>query len=106
MSLDGSGEKIVVHVDIDLEELIPGFLENRQTDIKSIQDAIESGDFETVKILGHSMKGSGGGYGFDGITDIGAVIEQAGKDNDAETAKKGINDLASYLDNVEIVYDE
>ena len=28
-----SEDKIVVHIDIDLEDLIPGFLENRQSDL-------------------------------------------------------------------------
>lgn len=98
------GGKITVHIDPDLEELIPGFLERRRDDIESIKNAIENGDFETIRILGHSMKGSGGGYGFDGITDIGQALETAAKENNGRQIKRTIDDLIAYLEKVVIVY--
>jgi HPt (histidine-containing phosphotransfer) domain-containing protein len=100
-----SGEKIVVHIDADLEELIPGFFQNRREDVKSILLALEIGDYETIRILGHSMKGSGGGYGFDTITNIGHYIEQAAKDRNSEEIKKKTNELSSYLEKVEVVFE-
>lgn len=97
--------KIRVTVDPDLADLIPGFLDNRRKDITAMQAALEKGDFETIRILGHSMKGAGGGYGFDAITDIGAALEQAAKGKDPEAVSKSLRDLASYLDHVEVVSD-
>ena len=97
-------EKIVVNVDSDIEDLIPGFLENRQEDVKSIYDALEKEDYETIRILGHSMKGAGGGYGFDEITDIGRSIEESAEDKNQEEVKKWVINLSNYLDRVEIVY--
>ena len=97
-------EKIVVNVDSDIEDLIPGFLENRQEDVKSIYDALEKEDYETIRILGHSMKGAGGGYGFDEITDIGRLIEESAEGKNQEEIKKWVINLTNYLDRVEIVY--
>ncbi len=97
-------EKIVVNVDSDIEDLIPGFLENRQQDVKSIYDALEKEDYETIRILGHSMKGAGGGYGFDEITDIGRSIEESAEGKNQEEIKKWVINLSNYLDRVEIVY--
>lgn len=99
-------EKIVVKIDPDLEDLIPDFLKNRHTDIETMRSALSSGDFETIKITGHSMKGSGGGYGFDRITDIGKGIEDAAKEKNGDEIKKQVNELASYLGRVSIVYEE
>ena len=99
------GEKIRIHVDPDLADLIPGFLENRRKDITAMQEALARGDFETVRVLGHSMKGAGGGYGFDAITDIGAALEKAAKDNNPGTVLRGLRDLAAYLDRVEVIHD-
>ena len=96
-------EKIIVHVDPDLEDLIPGYLENRKKDIESITEALKKDDFETIRILGHSMKGSGGGYGFDAITDIGDFLEQASKNKDSIEIQKQANELSTYLKQVEIV---
>ena len=103
---DGTKDgKILVKVDPDLADLIPGFLENRRKDITAMQEALTRDDFETVRVLGHSMKGAGGGYGFDAITDIGAALEEAAKDNNPGTVLRGLNDLAAYLDRVEVVHE-
>lgn len=98
-------EKFIVKIDCDLEDLIPGYLENRRKDINKINNSLEAGDFETIRIVGHSMKGSGGGYGFDGITAIGAAVEQAAKDKDITGIRKHVEELMSYLKRVEITYE-
>ncbi|MGR3179272.1 MAG: Hpt domain-containing protein [Candidatus Anammoxibacter sp.] len=100
-----NSEGIIVHVDSELEELIPGFLKNRHEDIKSILAALGTEDFETVRILGHSMKGSGGGYGFEAITDIGKTLEQAAHEANVNEIKRITEELASYLKNLSIVYE-
>ncbi len=96
--------KIVVEADEDLEELIPGYLQNIRSDVKTMRDALAIEDFETVRSIGHSTKGSGGGYGFDAITDMGASLEIAGKESSAEVAEKSLNELDHFLDVVEVVY--
>ncbi len=98
-------EKIIVAIDEDLEDLIPGYMDNRRSDIKNIEAALLGNDLETIRILGHSMKGSGGGYGFDPITDIGGALEQAAKDAEIEEIKTQAKALADYIDNIDIVYE-
>ncbi|MCX5849313.1 MAG: Hpt domain-containing protein [Deltaproteobacteria bacterium] len=97
--------KIIVHVDNDLADLIPGYLFNRKKDIAAIHDALEKKDLETIRILGHSMKGSGGGYGFENITDIGMLIEKAAKEGRDEDILLQIKRLEDYLLQVEVLYD-
>jgi HPt (histidine-containing phosphotransfer) domain-containing protein len=96
--------KIIVHVDPDIADLIPGFLENRHKDIKTIGEALAQCNFETIRFLGHSMKGAGGSYGFDAITDIGRSLEQAAIAQDAGVIKKSLQELFAYLDSIEVVY--
>jgi HPt (histidine-containing phosphotransfer) domain-containing protein len=97
-------EKVIVHVDPDIADLIPGFLENRRKDAQTMGAALSEGDFETIQALGHSMKGAGGSYGFDAITDIGKSLEQAAKDSDAEGIEQSLYELSGYLDRLEVVY--
>ena len=92
------GDKIIVHVDEEIEDLIPGFLENRRKDVNTLQEVLTHSDYETIKTLGHAMKGAGGGYGFDTITDIGSSLEIAAKQKNTEEIRKGINELADYLE--------
>ena len=101
----GIGGKVIVRVDEDLEDLIPGFLENRQEDIRYIRESLGKGDYDTIGRLGHSMKGCGGGYGFDMITDIGASIETAAKGQDSDQIQKWLAELEYLLGNVEVVFE-
>jgi PAS domain S-box-containing protein len=103
---DNSGEEtILVRANPKLTDLIPGFLQNRRHDVIAMLDALDRGDFETVESLGHGMKGAGGSWGFQGITDVGAALEQAARSADTDASHKWVDELSRYLDRVEIVYD-
>lgn len=93
-----------VRIDRFIEDLIPGFLNNRREDIKSLRGAAETGDMEELQRLGHTMKGTGAGYGFDKISEIGAAIEQAARQDDAETILQLTNELETYLATLKVVF--
>lgn len=99
-------ETFEVKVDADLWDLIPGYLDNRRKDLEKLETALEKGDFDSIKSIGHSMKGSGGAYGFDGITEIGAALEQCGKSKDEAGTRKWISALENYIRNVKTVRNE
>ena len=99
-----SDEKIIIQVDPDLEELIPGFLENRNTDIAKLRASLDDKDYANIQSIGHSTKGVGGGYGFDLMSELGAEIESAAKENDADKIGEKINQLDDYLQRIEIEY--
>jgi len=101
-----SEDKIVVNIDIDLEDLIPGFLENRQQDLQKLEQALAEQDFETLGSIGHNLKGVGGGYGFHDMTLIGAAIEKSARENKLEIVNENVIKLSHYLSNVEIVYEK
>ena len=93
-----------VEVDSDLEEVIPDFMKNRQKDLTLLKEGNEKGAFIDTALIGHSLKGVGGGYGFHRITELGKLIEVASKEGDGEKLKVLIESLEVYLDQVEIVY--
>ncbi len=98
-------DRIVVHADVDLEDLIPGFLENQHRDALKIMELVELEGYDEVRRMGHSMKGSGGGYGFDEITAIGMRIESAACNRDAVAIGSQVEALLDYLARVEVVYE-
>jgi HPt (histidine-containing phosphotransfer) domain-containing protein len=89
--------EVVVKVDPDLADMIPGFLANRKRDAQAVRDAVASGDLATVRRLGHTLKGVGGGYGFPVVSEIGGEIEAAGLAGDPEAADAAARRLADYL---------
>ncbi len=96
--------QLVVKVDRDLEDITPGYLENRKKDLLLLPRAVAEKEFETLKMIGHRMKGSGAGYGFQFISDIGTRLEQAAKRQDLKEVQVCIEQLADYLNRVEVVY--
>ncbi len=85
-----------------LAERTPAYLRNCRQNVIDIKEALDRADFEAVTILGHNMSGSGGGFGFQAITDIGAALEQASKSADTDASRMWVGELSSYLDRVEV----
>lgn len=98
-------EPIQVHVDADLQDLIPDYLEHRRADVRTIGDAIGREDYRTIQTLGHRMKGEGAGYGFDVISVIGADLEQAAQKGYAHEIRAHLSSLEDFLGRVTVVYD-
>ncbi len=99
-------EEVIAYVDSDLEELVPEFIENRHEDIKKIDECLNSNEIDEILRLGHSMKGSGGGYGFHEITNLGGELEQAAKRGDKDEIDNINKKLAEYLKVVKVVYQD
>ncbi|MEQ8662945.1 MAG: Hpt domain-containing protein [Gammaproteobacteria bacterium] len=97
-------ERIKVLVEVELEDLVPGFLENRRKDVVRLTALLAAADHDAIRKIGHSLKGVGGGYGFDPITDLGAVIEKAALEGDDTTIRDACGQLADYLDRVDVVF--
>lgn len=97
-------EKIIVKCDPDLEDLIPGYINNRKKDIVSIQGCLEVNDLDKIRTIGHSMKGSGGGYGFDAITVIGDRLEVAALASNTTEMSQALLALEDFILRVEVVY--
>lgn len=97
-------KKTTVQVDRDLEDLIPGFLENRRQDVVKLKAATAHGEWETVRIIGHTLKGIGGGYGFDRITELGQLLERAAKGENSQEALTVVSEFETYIDSVEIMF--
>ena|SRR3989338_4187854 len=96
-------DKIVIHVDPEIKEIIPLFLKHREEDLNAIAQALKTNDFESARRLGHQMKGAGGGYGFEGITKIGADLEVRAKEGDSAGVQKALDDLSDYLQRLVII---
>ena len=94
-----------VRIDADLADLIPGYLDNRRVDLRDARDALRIGDYARLQRIGHNIRGSGGGYGFDQLVQIGTRLEQAGIAQQAEQASLCLDDLADFLRRVEVIYD-
>ena len=97
-------EPVIVHVDALLVDLMPEYLDRQIENVKSMIAACGQGDYETIQWLGHDMKGTGAGYGLDGISDIGGRLEQSACEQNPEEVRQLLGALSNYLERVEVVF--
>ena len=98
-------DTVPLHANHKFADRIPAYLQNCRQNVIAMLDALDRVDFETVTFLGHQMRGSGGAFGFQAITDIGAALQQAAESADTDASRKWVGELSSYLDRVETISD-
>jgi HPt (histidine-containing phosphotransfer) domain-containing protein len=95
---------LTVHIDPGLEDIVPGFLENRRRDVQTLKTALRQNNLAQIHTIGHRMKGDGGGYGFDAISVMGAALEQAAAREDRDAIRRHTAELIDFLARVTVVY--
>jgi HPt (histidine-containing phosphotransfer) domain-containing protein len=98
-------ERIEVRVAGELGALVARYIANRKTQLVELDAALNNRDFETLRSVGHVLKGSGGGFGFADISRIGDAIERAATNGEFETLQKELAALKRYLECVHIVFE-
>lgn len=101
-----NGDKLVVEVDPELKDLVPDFLSRKRNDVYALVSALERRDFEVLRSIGHRIKGEGGGFGFDTLTEIGAALEEAAKAKEVDAAQRQVSALSEYLERIQVVFPE
>ena len=81
--------------------LIEGFVQRKKEDLLLLKKHLESRDFEQITSIAHKIKGSGTGYGFPIISDIGQKMESSSQLNDKSKTELLIIDLAVVTDEIE-----
>ena len=100
----GRRNTIQVRTNAKSAERIAVFLENGRRNVVAIRDALDRSDFPRLSSSwATACRGSGGMFGFQGITDIGAALELAAESGDADASRVWVGELSQYLDRVEVV---
>ena len=89
-----NGDNAIDIADPFARRLISQYLKRRQADLKLLRTALADGNYEHIRIAGHNMSGSGGAYGLEKVSDLGAALEEAA----AAADDKRIDDLIDQLD--------
>jgi signal transduction histidine kinase/CheY-like chemotaxis protein len=97
-------ETNVVRVEEGMEDVVPGYLAKRHAEVPVYAEALTRNDFDSIRKLAHKMKGTGSGYGFPVLTELGGVMEKAAIAGDAAQIRESVNRFAVYLDSIELKY--
>lgn len=91
-----------VHLNQDLKPIVTRFLGRKRGELPVLRQAVKDCDFETIRRLGHDLKGSGEGFGFPDLSAIGAQLERSAGTQDGEAIKDQIRAMEAYLAAVEV----
>ena len=75
----------VVWLEKDLEQLVKRFLHRKESEMERLRAALSSADFDTIRGIGHDLKGAGEGFGFPELSILGAKFELAAKARDSRS---------------------
>jgi HPt (histidine-containing phosphotransfer) domain-containing protein len=95
----------VVWLEKDLEQLVKRFLHRKESEMQRLRNALSDGDFETIRAMGHDLKGAGEGFGFPELSILGAKFELAAKARDTELLQVHINTMERYLKRLQVHFD-
>jgi HPt (histidine-containing phosphotransfer) domain-containing protein len=95
---------IDVTINASLAPLIPGFMERRREEVQRFRTAVAAADVEALEAMGHTLKGTGGGYGFHYLTDLGREVESGARSGDLESIEDAVARLHDYLSRVRVSF--
>ena len=75
----------------------PAFLANRWLDLEKMRTALARNEFAVIQRIAHNCKGTGKGYGFAPVSEIGAKIETAARAEDAHAVQQATDEFEQYL---------
>ena len=83
--------------DDEWAEMQEMYVKHTSKELLSIKETLETKSFDSLRTFGHNIKGSGGMYGFNEVTEIGAVIETAAKEQNMDLIKSNLDILDLFL---------
>ena len=81
-----------------IEELAPGYLAARAQEVSQMMELLAASDFERLRVLSHSLKGSGSSFGFPELTRFGAALEQHAQQANRVSFGDELSRLRDYLE--------
>ncbi len=79
----------------DFRELLEDFFTSANQRRTVLQESFASGQIGTIRVHAHQLKGAGGGYGFERLSDIASELEEACK-----RPEPNLNEVCRRLDKV------
>lgn len=99
--VDTSPVRSTMADDEDFKELLEMFVDGLNEKRDLLSSAFNQQDFEALRKVSHQLKGSGGGYGFAGLSERAAHLEEACKHSmGADVIAERLESFLSYMSRV------
>lgn len=90
-------DSIKVIVDPDLLDLAKAYIEMRKSEVLELRFELVRGKFDKISTAAHKMKGVAGAYGFEDLTRMGGMLEEASQALDRDRCGAMLGEVERYL---------
>lgn len=98
------GPPIAVSMSLRLRPLAPLFMKTAFDNARNMRQALDANDLETIRRLGHSLKGAARTYGLDELGERGLALEEAAGGADGARLKGLLDELDDYMGKIRIAF--
>jgi CheY-like chemotaxis protein len=81
----------------EVEHLVPEYLKSKRLQIEEVRGQLAGHNLDPIRRFGHNLKGTGRGYGFPQIEDIGRIIEKSAAESDEAEIARQLSVLSSIV---------
>jgi histidine phosphotransfer protein HptB len=94
----------IYHDEPDFRELLEEFVQAVEPRSELLRTLFASGEIEPLKVQAHQLKGAGGGFGFEGLSELAGELEVACKRPDPQVDEIGtlLDRVVDYLSRVSV----
>lgn len=88
----------------DFRELLEDFFVSAQDRRRVLSQLLADREWHAIRKQAHQLKGSGGGYGFDGLSELAAQLEEVCSQSEPtlEEISPLLDDVVDYLSRIRI----
>jgi len=97
---DGRIGSDLVKQDASFADIVVQFVDGLGDRLAKMTDALDSTDFDALRMAAHQLKGSGGGYGYPMLTERAAKLERFAKDQSLEECVTSLTELKELCSRV------
>ena len=96
-ALASPGPVRTIPVSDEVRALVPQYLASKEKQIEEARAALATRDFGPIRRFGHNLKGTGRGYGFPPIEEMGKEIERAAQQADPNRIAEQLEALHCFV---------
>ena len=83
--------------DEEWAEMQEMYINHTSKELEKIKTQLNLDSIDSIRTFGHNIKGSGGMYGFNEVTELGLLIENAAKEGNLDSIKSNLEVLEGFL---------
>jgi HPt (histidine-containing phosphotransfer) domain-containing protein len=92
-----STDEWIETVDAEIRALVPNYLRRRRDEVEKLKSLLRDGDYTGIKEIGHNLKGTGFGFGFQVLSDLGEKLESAARMKVSDDTREIIAQLETVV---------